>query len=126
MMVLEMVGGRKNADSSVDRASQKYFPHWIYTRLIMNQEEFCLSGIMNEEENKQVKKMIMVSLWCIQTNPSFRPSIGNVLEMLEGPLENIQMPPKLFLYSPTRTPSSSLEGEEEEEGSSHYKKTADQ
>ncbi|KAG5603877.1 hypothetical protein H5410_025369, partial [Solanum commersonii] len=30
MMVLEMVGGRKNVDVGVDRTSEIYFPHWLY------------------------------------------------------------------------------------------------
>ncbi|KAL7170890.1 hypothetical protein ACSBR2_035697 [Camellia fascicularis] len=30
MMVLEMVGGRKNIDVEVNHTSEIYFPHWIY------------------------------------------------------------------------------------------------
>jgi len=30
MMLLEMVGGRKNVKSIVQKSSEKYFPHWIY------------------------------------------------------------------------------------------------
>ncbi|KAM3203842.1 hypothetical protein P3L10_031468 [Capsicum annuum] len=30
MMVLEMVGGRKNVDAGADRTSEIYFPHWLY------------------------------------------------------------------------------------------------
>jgi serine/threonine protein kinase len=30
MMLLEMVGGRKNVKSLVQKSSQKYFPEWIY------------------------------------------------------------------------------------------------
>ncbi|KAJ8564738.1 hypothetical protein K7X08_001198 [Anisodus acutangulus] len=33
MMVLEMVGGRKNVDVVVDHTSEIYFPHWIYKQL---------------------------------------------------------------------------------------------
>ena len=36
MMVLEMVGGRKNIDINVDFTSEIYFPHWIYKRLELN------------------------------------------------------------------------------------------
>uniref|UniRef100_M1A5Y6 non-specific serine/threonine protein kinase n=1 Tax=Solanum tuberosum TaxID=4113 RepID=M1A5Y6_SOLTU len=45
------------------------------------------------------QKMILVSLWCIQTDPSSRPCISMVIEMLQGELESLQMPPKPFLYS---------------------------
>ncbi|XP_049390946.1 rust resistance kinase Lr10-like isoform X2 [Solanum stenotomum] len=98
MMVLEMVGGRKNADVVVDCTSEIYFPHWIYKQ-IEQKKELGLTGIVEEEDKKLAEKMILVSLWCIQTDPSSRPSINMVIEMLQGELESLQMPPKPFLYS---------------------------
>ncbi|XP_070055794.1 rust resistance kinase Lr10-like [Nicotiana tomentosiformis] len=102
MMVLEMVGGRKNVDFAVDRTSEIFFPHWIYTQ-IEQKEELGLTGIEKEEDNKLAEKMILVSLWCIQTDPASRPSISMVVEMLQGELGSLQMPPKPFLYSPSRS-----------------------
>ncbi|XP_019160153.1 PREDICTED: LEAF RUST 10 DISEASE-RESISTANCE LOCUS RECEPTOR-LIKE PROTEIN KINASE-like 2.8 isoform X1 [Ipomoea nil] len=99
MMVLEMVGGRRNVDVGVSRNSKIYFPHWIYSRLILD-DELGLIGVMNEEENECARKMVIVSLWCIQTDPSTRPSMSKVVEMLEGNLENLQIPPQPYLYSP--------------------------
>ncbi|KAK4715437.1 hypothetical protein R3W88_013775 [Solanum pinnatisectum] len=95
MMVLEMVGGRKNVDVGVDCTSEIYFPHWLYQRIELG-EELQLTGIMNEEENQCARKMLIASLWCIQTDPSNRPSMSKVLDSL-------QMPPKPYLYSPSRT-----------------------
>ncbi|XP_059650611.1 PR5-like receptor kinase [Cornus florida] len=106
MMVLEMVGGRKNIDVGVDHTSEIYFPHWIYNRVELD-EDLGLHGIMNEEENERAKKMIIVGLWCIQTDPSNRPSINKVMEMLEGSLDSLQIPPKPFLSSPPRPPADS-------------------
>ncbi|KAH0668644.1 hypothetical protein KY289_023137 [Solanum tuberosum] len=102
MMVLEMVGGRKNVDVGVDRTSEIYFPHWLYRRIELD-EEFQLIGIMNEEENECARRMVIASLWCIQTDPSNRPSMSKVVEMLEGKLASLQMPPKPYLYSPSRS-----------------------
>ncbi|KAL3336771.1 hypothetical protein AABB24_029443 [Solanum stoloniferum] len=102
MMVLEMVGGRKNVDVGVDRTSEIYFPHWLYQRIDLD-EELQLIGIMNEEEKECARKMVMVSLWCIQTDPSNRPSMTKIVEILEGKLDSLQMPPKPCLYSPSRT-----------------------
>ncbi|KAH0671083.1 hypothetical protein KY289_025576, partial [Solanum tuberosum] len=102
MMVLEMVGGRKNVDVGVDRTSEIYFPHWLYRRIELD-EELQLIGIMNEEENECARKMVIASLWCIQTDPSNRPSMSKVVEMLEGKLDSLQMPPKPYLYSPSRS-----------------------
>ncbi|XP_049405395.1 rust resistance kinase Lr10-like [Solanum stenotomum] len=102
MMVLEMVGGRKNVDEGVDRTSEIYFPHWLYQRVELD-EELQLIGIMNEEENECARKMVIASLWCIQTDPSNRPSMSKVVEMLEGKLDSLQMPPKPYLFSPSRS-----------------------
>uniref|UniRef100_M1AVS7 Receptor kinase n=1 Tax=Solanum tuberosum TaxID=4113 RepID=M1AVS7_SOLTU len=56
MMVLEMVGGRKNVDVGVDRTSEIYFPHWLYRRIELD-EELQLIGIMNKEEKECARKM---------------------------------------------------------------------
>ncbi|KAF7115773.1 hypothetical protein RHSIM_RhsimUnG0047700 [Rhododendron simsii] len=101
MMVLEMVGGRKNISVEVNRTSEIYFPYWIYKRLELD-EELGLHGIMDDEANASSRKMIIVGLWCIQIDPSHRPSMNRVLEMLEGSLKSLQIPPKPFLSSSPR------------------------
>jgi serine/threonine protein kinase len=104
MLVLEMVGGRKNFDGELSHTSEIYFPHWIYTKLERGKNSDTLENITEVVEEETTKKMIIVSLWCIQTNPSNRPSIGKAIEMLEGSLQALPFPPKPFLYSPTRSP----------------------
>ncbi|KAH9795080.1 protein kinase domain-containing protein [Citrus sinensis] len=99
MMIFEMTGGRKNVDVGDNGSSDVYFPHWIYKRL-EEDEELGLQGIENEEDKEYARKMIIGSLWCIQTNPSSRPTMSRVVEMLEGSLDSLQIPPKPFLSSP--------------------------
>ncbi|KAK3425978.1 hypothetical protein EUGRSUZ_F02516 [Eucalyptus grandis] len=103
MLVLEMVGIR-DFDIKVSNSSEMYFPEWIYRNLELG-KDLKLPLNVTEEEEVLVRKMIIVSLWCIQTNPSDRPPIVKVIEMLEGSFESLQMPPKPISYSPTR-PSS--------------------
>ncbi|XP_058760809.1 LEAF RUST 10 DISEASE-RESISTANCE LOCUS RECEPTOR-LIKE PROTEIN KINASE-like 2.4 [Vicia villosa] len=100
MMVLEMVGRRKNIKVEVDCSSELYFPHWIYKRLELNQD-LGLKCVKNEIDEEMVRKMTVVSLWCIQTDPSNRPSMRKVVEMLEGSLQVLEIPPKPFLSSPS-------------------------
>jgi serine/threonine protein kinase len=107
MLVLEMVGGRKNFDGRLSHTSETYFPHWIYTKLEHEKNSTTFEEITGEAEEETTKKMIIVSLWCIQTNPSDRPSMGKVIEMLEGTLQSLPFPPKPFLDSPTRSPQDS-------------------
>ncbi|KAL8197830.1 hypothetical protein R6Q57_030174 [Mikania cordata] len=107
MMILEMVGGRKNIEVEVDHTSEIYFPHWIYKKVELHEEQLGLHGIVNDEQNRIVRKMIIVGLWCIQTNPLSRPRIAKVLEMLEGDLASLEIPPKPYLSSPSRSPPGS-------------------
>ncbi|KAL9424919.1 hypothetical protein AB3S75_031945 [Citrus x aurantiifolia] len=106
MMILEMVAGRKNAEVKVSLSSEIYFPNSIYKHIEPG-NEFQLAGVVTEEEKEMAKKMILVSLWCIQTNPSDRPSMHKVLEMLEGSTEDLQIPPKPSLSSPRRSAQQS-------------------
>ncbi|XP_040371442.1 LEAF RUST 10 DISEASE-RESISTANCE LOCUS RECEPTOR-LIKE PROTEIN KINASE-like 2.4 isoform X2 [Rosa chinensis] len=100
MLVLEMVGARKNVDSGVSHTSEM-FPHYIYKDLELENDGSIL-GDLSEEENKIVRKMILMSLWCIQTSPSDRPSMSKVVEMLEGPLHSLPIPPKPYLFHTAR------------------------
>ncbi|XP_065040240.1 LEAF RUST 10 DISEASE-RESISTANCE LOCUS RECEPTOR-LIKE PROTEIN KINASE-like 2.1 isoform X1 [Musa acuminata AAA Group] len=92
MMVLEMVGGRKNIDAAVESTNEIYFPHWIYDRLD-GKNEIDISGL-NSENEETVRKMIIVGLWCIQMMPGNRPSMSEIVDMLEGSIKDLQMPPR--------------------------------
>ncbi|KAI3850402.1 hypothetical protein MKX03_029845 [Papaver bracteatum] len=94
MLLMEMVGRRKNLNPSVENSSQVYFPSWIYNQL--NQGEAIEIEDATKEENEIAKKLIIVALWCIQLKPIDRPSMTKVVEMLEGEIGLLQIPQKLF------------------------------
>ena len=102
MMILEMVGGKHNTNAEVTHSSELYFPDWIYKHIEQG-NSVSWQGAMTTEENEIVRKMIIVGLWCIQTIPSDRPPMSRVIEMLEGSIDQLQSPPKPFIFSPTRT-----------------------
>ncbi|EOY21082.1 Kinase superfamily protein [Theobroma cacao] len=103
MMILEMVGGRRNIDVKVSQTSEIYFPHWIYQHLEQGNIKPELLGLMTREETEIARKMILVGMWCIQTNPIDRPSMTKVIDMLEGSIEALRIPPKPYLSSPSRS-----------------------
>ncbi|XP_057949884.1 LEAF RUST 10 DISEASE-RESISTANCE LOCUS RECEPTOR-LIKE PROTEIN KINASE-like 2.1 [Malania oleifera] len=98
MLVLEMVGGRRNIDVERSHTSEIYFLNWIYKHLDL-EEDLRLLEVVTAEEEEMARKMILVSLWCIQTIPSDRPSMTKVVEMLEGSLQSLSIPPKPTLSS---------------------------
>ena len=54
------------------------------------------------DEYKKLMAFVMVGLWCVQENPSLRPSMKKVIEMLEGVVE-VSEPPCPFPLSITST-----------------------
>ena len=93
MLLLEMVGGRKNIDVTLE-TNQVYFPEWVYNQL--DQGEDVHIRIEEEEDNKIAKKLTIVGLWCIQWHPIDRPSMKVVVQMLEREGENLAIPPNPF------------------------------
>uniref|UniRef100_A0ACD5VI84 Uncharacterized protein n=1 Tax=Avena sativa TaxID=4498 RepID=A0ACD5VI84_AVESA len=92
MMLLEMVGGRRNVKSIVEKSSEKYFPDWIYDHFA--QDDGLQACEVTCEIEEIARKMILIGLWCIQVIPLYRPTITKVLEMFEGSLDDLDMPPK--------------------------------
>ena len=96
MLLMEMASKRKNLNPYAERSSQLYYPFWIYNHLV--EEKDIETEDVTKEEKKIAKKMIIVALWCIQLKPNDRPSMNKVVEMLEGDIENLEIPPKPTLY----------------------------
>ncbi|KAG5030955.1 hypothetical protein AAZX31_06G065300 [Glycine max] len=84
MVLLEIIGGRKNYDPS--KSSEKsHFPTYAYKMM----EEGKLRDIFDselkiDENDDRFQCAIKVALWCIQEDMSMRPSMTRVVQMLEG------------------------------------------
>lgn len=106
MLIFYMVGGRNNVGLTVSDISSVYFPDSIYQYLELDKDLRILET-KTEEEKQIARKMVIVSFWCIQRNPTDRPAMSKVIEMLEGDLHSLQIPPKPDWSSPARTPLQS-------------------
>ncbi|KAL8532039.1 hypothetical protein ACS0TY_008592 [Phlomoides rotata] len=100
MMVLEMIGANKIVQSGGSQSSENYFPDRIYELATVDVTQNPDDLTVGEEE-ETARKLILVGFWCIQTTPSERPLMSKVVEMLEGSLESIQIPPKPVLFTPS-------------------------
>ncbi|CAL9000263.1 unnamed protein product, partial [Prunus brigantina] len=95
ILLLEMVGGRKNFKVMEDSTSQVYFPEWIYN--LLEQGKDIRIHIGDDEGDVTIaRKLAIVGLWCIQWHPIDRPSMKVVVQMLERECENVAMPPNPF------------------------------
>ncbi|GAY64610.1 hypothetical protein CUMW_234820 [Citrus unshiu] len=97
MVLLEMAGGRRNSNMNATRSSKAYFPSWVYDQL--NKGGDLELRNVTEIESMIARKLCMIGLWCIQVKAADRPSMKKVLEMLEGSIDDLQMPPKPFFSS---------------------------
>uniref|UniRef100_A0A803R298 Protein kinase domain-containing protein n=1 Tax=Cannabis sativa TaxID=3483 RepID=A0A803R298_CANSA len=98
MLLMEMVGKRKNIKADAENTSQIYFPSWVHDQLSEGKNIDIETTLTDEENSKVMKKMIIVALWCIQLKPSDRPTMNKVIELLEGEVDCLQIPPKPSLY----------------------------
>ncbi|KAL6848297.1 hypothetical protein ACP4OV_022425 [Aristida adscensionis] len=93
MLLLEMAGGRRNADPNIVNSSQTYYPSMVYSRLSQQDVgEISDANDMHELE----KKLCIVGLWCIQMKSCERPTMSEVIEMLEAGVDALEMPPRPF------------------------------
>lgn len=93
MLLLEMTGGRRNADPHAGSSSQAYYPSLVYSQLSQGDANEISEGVdMHELE----KKLCIIGLWCIQMKPQDRPMMSEVIEMFEDGVDGIQMPPRPF------------------------------
>ncbi|KAG6767568.1 hypothetical protein POTOM_028778 [Populus tomentosa] len=107
MLVLEMVGGRKNVDETAENGDQVYFPEWIYN--LLEEGEDLRLHIEEERDAEIAKKLAIVGLWCIQWNPVDRPPMKTVVQMLEGKGDRLSTPPNpLSSTAPKRTNTGML------------------
>ncbi|XP_057462497.1 rust resistance kinase Lr10-like [Actinidia eriantha] len=108
MLLLEMVGGKKNFDATANNTNQVYFPEWIYNRLDSG-EELGIK-IQNDGDAKIARKLAIAGLWCIQWYPVDRPSMNVVIQMLEGNGDNLTKPPNPFASTNPTMPTGVVGG----------------
>ncbi|KAE8793620.1 receptor-like kinase ARK1AS [Hordeum vulgare] len=94
MLLLEMAGGRRNADPNAGSSSQAYYPSWVYDQL--TREEVGEISPVAADMHELEKKLCVVGLWCIQMRSRDRPTMSEVIEILEAGVDGLQMPSRPF------------------------------
>ncbi|CAN1812780.1 LEAF RUST 10 DISEASE-RESISTANCE LOCUS RECEPTOR-LIKE PROTEIN KINASE-like 2.8 [Linum perenne] len=94
MMLLEMVGGRKNVNFTSGDHRKIYFLEWIYNLFDESGDDVRVDVEEEEEEDGKIAmKLAVAGLWCIQWNPVDRPSMKLAVQMLEGEGDDLTAPP---------------------------------
>ncbi|PHT90939.1 hypothetical protein T459_06052 [Capsicum annuum] len=98
MLLMEMLDLKGNVVETEEKSSQ-YFPCWVYDKFNKG-KEIVVDEEANDDEKEMARKMTLVALWCIQTNPVQRPSMSKVVEMLEGEVQVLEVPPQPIQSQP--------------------------
>ncbi|PIN04377.1 Glycerophosphodiester phosphodiesterase [Handroanthus impetiginosus] len=108
MLLMEMLGLKRNTVEANDDESSKYFPCWIYDRFYRGKDIQIENVDEHDDEfsRKITRKMIIIGLWCIQKSSGYRPSMSEVLKMFASDCENLQIPPLQPFQTPQITQES--------------------
>ncbi|KAH7675771.1 S-receptor-like serine/threonine-protein kinase protein [Dioscorea alata] len=95
MMLFEIVSGQRNSSNS---KSETFFPIWAAQR-VTEGEIICLldDRLKGDADMEELMRVCRTACWCIQEQELDRPSMGQVVLVLEGVLEvNTPPIPKTF------------------------------
>jgi hypothetical protein len=92
ILLLELICCRKNFDVK-EQEDLIILADWAYDCFKDMKLELLVA---NDEEAihdmKRVEKYVMIAIWCIQEDPSLRPTMKKVVQMMEGAVE-VSVPP---------------------------------
>ena len=80
-------------------SSQAYYPSWVYDRLTKHE-----LGEISAEMHELERKLCVVGLCCIQIQSHDRPAMSEVIGMLEGGVDGLQLPSRPFFCDDGQTP----------------------
>ncbi|XP_031400673.1 G-type lectin S-receptor-like serine/threonine-protein kinase LECRK3 [Punica granatum] len=102
VLLLEIVCCKRNIQGgTVEEAGEgMLLSDWAYECNADGRVEALVEGDMealSDEGGKKLKRMVMVAIWCLQEDPSLRPSMRKVTQMLEGAIK-VPVPPCPFPF----------------------------
>ncbi|KAJ7981372.1 S-receptor-like serine/threonine-protein kinase [Quillaja saponaria] len=93
MMLFEFVSGRRNSEPSED-GKVKFFPTWAASIIIREDDVLSLLDprLDGNADVEELLRICKVACWCVQDDETHRPSMGQVVQILEGVLD-VNLPP---------------------------------
>ncbi|KAG6679382.1 hypothetical protein I3842_14G128500 [Carya illinoinensis] len=93
ILLLEIICCRKSFEADAQNEDQMILADWVYDCYKERKLDLSLG---NDEEAmsdmKRVERYVMIAIWCIQEDPSLRPTMKKVIQMMEGTVE-VPVPP---------------------------------
>ncbi|XP_068659856.1 cysteine-rich receptor-like protein kinase 44 isoform X2 [Aristolochia californica] len=86
IMLLEMALRRKPINFDPHDSEEKFLVDWVFKNVTPQ------GGIPGFAWEATERKLIIVGLWCSQHDPESRPSFSTVVDMLEGSVDDLNVP----------------------------------
>ncbi|GMN30451.1 hypothetical protein TIFTF001_050666 [Ficus carica] len=101
VLLLEIICCRRNVDVEMGAEEKAILVYWAYDCYSEGMLESLVDSDMEAMNDlKNLERFLMVAIWCIQEDPSLRPTMKKVMLMLEG-IVQVSIPPSPFLFSST-------------------------
>ncbi|CAJ1977797.1 unnamed protein product [Sphenostylis stenocarpa] len=98
VLLLEIICCRKNVDGELENEEKAILTDWAcdcYTAgridILVENDEEAINDI------NRLERFVMIAIWCLQEDPSLRPSMKKVMLMLEG-IAPVTIPPSPCPY----------------------------
>ena len=93
ILLLEIICCRKKFDEEAEDEDQIILADWAYDCYKQKKLHLLLEK-NNEamEDIRMMEKYVMIAMWCIQEDPSLRPTMRETIHMLEG-IVQVSIPP---------------------------------
>ncbi|GJT58489.1 G-type lectin S-receptor-like serine/threonine-protein kinase LECRK3 [Tanacetum coccineum] len=109
VLLLEIISCRRSVRFDSDNEDAEVLTDWAWDCYQEGKMDLFVGNDLEDlDEFKRLTTFVMVALWCVQENPSLRPTMRKVIQMLEGAVEVTEPPcPSPFSTSVTRTTGQS-------------------
>ncbi|KAI9128926.1 hypothetical protein K1719_000409 [Acacia pycnantha] len=99
VLLLELICCRKNFDMNVENEHKMVLIDWAYDCFHYKRLDLLVEDDEEAQfDMKRAEEYVKIGIWCIQEDPSARPTMKQVVQMLEGFMD-VSNPPDLSSFS---------------------------
>ncbi|KAF3974617.1 hypothetical protein CMV_002067 [Castanea mollissima] len=103
VMLLEIICCRRSVDMESGREETAILTDWAYDCFREGTLDALVERDMEAlEDREKLERFVMIAIWCIQEDPSLRPTMRKVMQMLEGVVD-VSVPPSPSPFTTTTT-----------------------
>ena len=99
VLLLEIICCRKNVEMEMGCDEKAVLVDWAYDCYMERRLEMLVEDDAEAKSDAaRLESLVRIAIWCTQEDPSLRPSMKEVVQMLEGTIE-VPAPPDLSYIS---------------------------